>query len=790
MRHARSTRPPLLALLVLLALVAMLAILVLPLAGARSALAATDCGGVVQDPVDLLTDAEEVRVLAAAQVLAEQDVRPLVVVTDTLGGTDSESFLAAIITDCPGLTDSAGEWGANVLGVVVAVDDRETGVWEGGGLPELDVTATGVDVDVMNPRFAEGDVAGGLQAGLAVMTVIRTGALGGAAGGNAVDGADGGGGAWFLAGAAAVGATGAGGTALVRRRRRAQEVAAAHGEVVAAQAALAQDVIDLERDLDITALDTRSLADRLGLAEATALRERLAGVRSEVDAVLTRWYAVTSQVSPTPDADVATYTQLGADLAALAPQVPEAVGAVEALDAHVSDIEALEEGLPGRLAAAEAAHEAVRAAIADAQQRGYRTGPADADLDLAVAAVTRARESLEAHLVLAADDHLDLAESAAEDAQAWVEGIEAMREAMARELGELQERRARLRERIDPALEVMEALERTWAQSAWEDVAGNGSEAEAELAGAAEALEASAQAQQLDVQDWDTAEEALDAAAQDLEDATTLLQAILDRQQALQEAADVLPATVAAAEDAVVQARAATTTHSADVDDAVEARVLDLAGVVARARAVVEGLSRGERVDPLAADAAATQAQQELTDLLATAREQVTAADRARRLIAQHVAAARRDLGRARSHAAGRGRYVPSTLRAELDALEDRLGRLTGLGDPLDQQREASAVARQAADLQERLRVAVRRARDRTRVTYGSGSGGGFGGGLGGGFGGGRSGGYGGSSGRSSRPSSSRSRSSSSSSRRRSSGSSSRRRSSSGRSRSGRSSRW
>lgn len=768
---------------------ALLLLLLLPVDPAR---AASACGGLVRDDADLLDAGEEAEVIAAAEALVDQAVRPLVVVTDTLGGRDSEDVLVDLVTGCPGLTTGDGEWGSNVLGVIVAVDDRETGVYEGGGLPELDVSRTDVDVDVMNPMFADGELAGGLVAGLEAMTDIRADAVAAAEAAGSGDPSDGdgaGGGLWFLGGAGAVGLVGAGGTALVRRRQQARAVADAHAAAVSAQAGLAQQVIDLERDLEVASIAARSLAERLGLAEATTVRERIAATRSSVDATLTRWYALTARIDPTPTADVATYQSIEQALRAMTGQLEEAGGAASALSGHVAEVEALEEGFAGRMSAVATAQGTTRAAMAEAQRRGYRTDPAEEDLRLSVDAVARAEAAMAERLILAADEHLDLAEVAVADAQGWVEGIEVMRAGMAEDTEALRERRQQLLDRVEPALATMEELEQRWATSAWEDVAGNGSEAEAELASAAAALERTAHAQLLDVQDWDGADEALDVAEQDLQDAAALLDAIAERRRRIVEAADLLGPTLESAVAVVEEARGYIAGHAADIDDALEVQVADLAATIDRADEVAHGMQRGDRVDPIAAGAAAAQAQQELTDALATARGQVTAADRARRQATRAQSQARRDLADARTFARGRGRYLSRRHRATMAQLEDRMERLDALADPLERQREAAAISAAAAEVRREIRAAVRRQRERDRRRTSASSGGGWswgtgsggssgGGGFGGGFGTGGSG----------RSSSSRSRSSGSS-RSRSSGSSARR-SSSGRSRSGRSSRW
>ena len=763
----------------------------LVLASAPVALAASACGGVVQDGEDLLTASEEDEVREAAERLAAVGVRPLVVVTDTLSGNDAEDVLVSIVEGCPGLTDGSGEWGGNVLAVLVAVEDRETAVYEGGELPELDVNETDVDIDVMNPRFAEGDLAGGLVAGLDRMAAIQAEVAASATAD--ADGPDGGGTGWFAGGVGATVLAG-GGAALAARsrtaRRRREE---AHARAVAAQADVAQTIVDMERDLEIAVLDANALADRLALVEATPLRQQLTTVRGTVMSVVTRWYALTQQVDATPSGDPVTYDRVAEEIVELAPTAVHARELVAGFAADVAAFVAVEEGLPSRLDALGSHHDAARSAIADAQQRGYRTDPAEADLSVSAAALGRARDAHAQRLVRGTDEHLDLAEAAVAEAIEWVEGIEEMRAALAEDLASLRARRQALEDRVDAAGTTMESLEARWATAAWEDVAGNGSEAEAELARAADALHAAEHAQLMDVQDWDEAHDALDAAEDDLDDAAALLDAIHARDAALQEAADLAPSTLAGAANAVAEAAAFARQHTADVSDPIESRIAQLTSRMEQ----VESTLSEDRPNPAAVVAAAGQVQAEVAELLATARQEVTAADMARRRAEQTVSSARQELHQLQRYATSHRRYVSAGSARALQDITDRLAQLDAVTDPVQRETRAAGIQREIIGLSDDIRRSVRRATAPRPSPYGPGRGG-YGGGLGGAFGtsrprrssGGFGGGFGGGSSRgsSSRGSSSRSRTGSSSRSR--SGSSSRSRSSSGRSRSGRSSRW
>lgn len=754
-----------------------LGLLLVALALVASAARAVDaCGGALRDADDLLDPADEADITEVIERLDRVGVRTLVLLARSFGEDDLEAVLEQAILDCDPLTTDRG-WAADVLGIAVAVDDRLTGIHQGGAFPYLDAADTHVDTDVMNPRFAEGRYGQGIEEGLQALLRIREDRLADLTA-EADHGDDGGvpvlpflGGGALVVGAAAVGSD-------VLRRRRAR--AAAHQRVVALEASLAQRVIDLERNRDIAVLDTDRVAGRLGLSEAEPLHRRAADVRAAVGSVLTTWAALSSQVDPSTSATVEVSERLAGEFATVDGRLQEQAADVSALAAETERVETLLEELPGRLDKTEDGIAQAHTAVAVARAAGYRTGPADEDVHDARAALRRAREAHEQRLPDAADVHLSLARQAADDAHRWATGIEQMRQRMAAEADALDARAAELVATVDRAAADMAALEQRFAVPAWEMVAGNGSEAEREIDSSREAITASRSAQDLRVQDWDAADEALDAAEEDLEDAATLLAAISAHRAQLEERSAALPAALEAAGVAVEEAVAVTTRHAADVTDALEQRAAGLRTTLARVRrdAAVD------RPDPTAATNAARRIQVEAGEIAATAADEHGRAEQARTAAQRAMEDASREIDRLRDYLRGHRRYATSALTHRLQESQMALSRARTGDDPMIVRNHADTARRIAGDaLTEAMRV-VRVARDRSRSAYDR-----SGGVWRGPSGGRRSGGFGSglSSGRSRGGASARSRGGSAS-RSRGGGSSSRRRSSGGRS--GRTSRW
>jgi uncharacterized membrane protein YgcG len=129
-----------------------------------------DCDAVVADTSGRLTESEQADVTAAAAELASaQRAVVRVRVADTLPDASPEAYLADALRACPSWTGQAKRRAPRLIAVIVGVDDRRTGLLYGNELHVLDRSEASIQSDVMNPRFADGDLAGGLDAGLAAI---------------------------------------------------------------------------------------------------------------------------------------------------------------------------------------------------------------------------------------------------------------------------------------------------------------------------------------------------------------------------------------------------------------------------------------------------------------------------------------------------------------------------------------------------------------------------------------------------------------------------------------------
>jgi uncharacterized protein len=112
----------------------------------------------------------------AARALADTGAEVRVRVLGSLAGGDIDRWEIDTELRCPSWGRAGGTGRApNLLVVAVSMDDHKTGIWYGSDWSDtLDPTWSSIQSEAMNPRFKEGDLAGGLVDGLGRLTAAVT----------------------------------------------------------------------------------------------------------------------------------------------------------------------------------------------------------------------------------------------------------------------------------------------------------------------------------------------------------------------------------------------------------------------------------------------------------------------------------------------------------------------------------------------------------------------------------------------------------------------------------------
>ena len=125
------------------------------------------CDQVVIDDAGVFgNDASGVNSAANQLINSGADVRVRTIQTyGTAGNLDR--YESQLEQQCPSWTDSSGNRKNNLVVIIVAIQERQTGLYYGSQWDNaLGGQWTQIQANTMNPRFAQGDFAGGVIAGL------------------------------------------------------------------------------------------------------------------------------------------------------------------------------------------------------------------------------------------------------------------------------------------------------------------------------------------------------------------------------------------------------------------------------------------------------------------------------------------------------------------------------------------------------------------------------------------------------------------------------------------------
>lgn len=269
-------------------------------------------------------------------------------------------------------------------------------------------------------------------------------------------------------------------------------------------------------------------------------------------------------------------------------------------------------------------HAQIRAGISQERESGIAVERQGFRLDASRQALAEADQALaEAAAALqrgepdAATSHFDMAQARLEAAIAQGSGAPALFEANARRIAELEQRGLRAAERIAEGRRVFDIVDE-FAESAWSDIRGNGSEAQAAADRAHEHWQRARAANSMEAQQFLFAQEQLDAADQELAFVDRLIDAIIERLKALEEARDAARALLAEAERSIAAGEEFVRAHDPDVSKVPEEQLREAAAQLAIAQAE----ARREKPDWLRLAEAATTADRLADEALAQARSE------------------------------------------------------------------------------------------------------------------------------------------------------------------------
>lgn len=325
--------------------------------------------------------------------------------------------------------------------------------------------------------------------------------------------------------------------------------AAAYEQLQAKAAVVAERLHALEQrraELDALARQAQEDVDRAKKV-LTGVAERLPQFGNE----LADHAAVLAPAQRELERATAALEQLEAAVASAAAQAASVIGQtlMDILDRYAKTRTAIAQG---------------RRTAESLAAEGYRMEACHAALDAARAALDRLAAALQQGDLKVAAAAIAEAEAALERARQEGFDLPAIRADNERRIAALAERGPQIADLIAKGREAFDLVDE-FAESAWSDIRGNGSEAEAAAERAFEHWEEAKAANTMEAQEFLAARSYLDAAEQELDHVERLIGAITERLRALEQARAIARDLLAEAERSINAGRSFVAAHDADV---------------------------------------------------------------------------------------------------------------------------------------------------------------------------------------------------------------------------------
>jgi uncharacterized membrane protein YgcG len=554
------------------------------------AAAAGTCDEVVVDGAGVLKDQlAQVQSRANAVVNLGADVR-----VRTVGSIGSaatlDSYERSMEQSCPSWHAADGGRKNNLIVLMVAIQQRTTGLYYGGQWESaLGSSWPRIQGDLMNPRFRDGDYAGGVSAGLQeiyrvvdlqlhpqnapaanpslqpaaspsvdfsglgrALTVLLVLALvlGGAYG-------------TFRLGSAIRGAR-------VRKRLAQQEALTSQRAVASRITSYSEEFKDLDLRLEL-------LATQVAASEVQPIRDQRAEAQRLADQATRNFGTVRDSVPDPADDRLATavYDSAKQSYDQLLATVKEADDVLSAARQQITAVEHCLTTAPQAIDAANAALDPAVVRLQAVAQQGFKITANQGFIEQARRLLVQAAAAMQAKRVTEAQQHADAASKLIEQAVSTAEDYPSQREQLASAADRTTARIASLRQAASDGEALLAEILATYPQSVWASVGDDHGEIADKVRQAGTLVSQASKFASMEQQEWDRAQAMLVQANGDLDGVEERLRAISGLKDALDRAQHDAPEELAAARSAVAQAQqavqqlpsAARGAYAAELDD-------------------------------------------------------------------------------------------------------------------------------------------------------------------------------------------------------------------------------
>jgi uncharacterized membrane protein YgcG len=493
----------------------------------------------------------------------------------------------------------------NNLVVVVISMDRQAGIFFGGQHRRaLEGRTASIRSDKMNPRFRDGDYAGGLANGLDAARdlivaanapaptqvpvappppiIINTPAPAPVATGPADHTV-----LWVFVGlliaAAAIGI----GVYVSRSRAKRR---AAQQKAQATRSACAGRITELDDPLSLAGAKLAKAAKNVSDEDAAPLRVRLEALKAAAGKASAA-YSDLQQSANNPDQtglSEAEYDGMNAAFQGVLDALDGVRADRERLESDIGNLQTLIDAAKPSMDALEKDIETTATVIAGVQEQGYKTDAAESILATAVQASEEATTAFGGKRFGAVKAICDKGTKKATEAKTAAEALPKRKAAIDASIATLKGRLPATQSAIDAGKVTFGEISSTYADACWETIRGNGTEAVKRLKSATKAVEDATQAAAMDRQDWQNAEAILVAANTALDEAESFMRSIASLKGNLDAAKRDAQPEIDAAQVDIDKAVAYEREFDADIRDSIKADIASAKRILAGACAELE----------------------------------------------------------------------------------------------------------------------------------------------------------------------------------------------------------
>lgn len=595
-----------------------------------------------------------------------------------------DGYIDSMKSECGSWRSTSGTRKNNLLVFAMAVNDRKVGIFYGEQWKQAFKDAGGegrIYNNQMGPRFADGDFAGGFVAGMnesfrvidkflkpdkaasnsgpAVIVDKKPTDLSGL---------------WIvlgiMVGLLALGGLLYFGNKVLTKRREDEE-----GRKTERQRAL--------RARDATTNITNQVGDtkRKAVRQAKVAKysqiggtiaQRLAQAQQTVDTNLEAAIGAVASASSASGSEEDTtltageYEQIANSYEGALEYATKAQQADRLIDELAASVEADLQRVSQGILTTQAGIDQANGSLQALKDEGIKADDIDGHVAASEAALTLAKEN---QTDLSALQHLDAANGALSEANDAIKLLAEQRQQLARDIPVFAARIGQVESLIEPAHAAFNRVSGTYANSSWESVQGNGSEAEKSIAAARRALAASKEQSAVDQQQWFRSISSLQEGNLALDRAQSLLHSVTELESNLQTAQEQAPKVVHAVQLDIDKAAAYIADHDDDVSEKLESDLVQAQEVLRQAQVELDK----ERPDFLLVMKLVTQADSMADGVFKNAQSEREAAQRLRQQAASMLTQAHSEVSRAaefiQDHSSDVTTSAETSLRTAKEAL-------------------------------------------------------------------------------------------------------------------------